>query len=362
MTNLKISEEPDLSDIVIKVIKHPNAKVKAVAVRFVEKNLKHSPVLHNVEMILLFIECLQSTETSVGVPSIQILIDLLSMQNFIDDSAVKQQLSKALDGADETVALRLYSIAVGVARRNASMLDKIEFLFEKCLSDMEKNDLLVFMNVLEVLAELCLESYGLVYLENKGVFTKLMKKIETINEDPLAAILIPGLMKFFGNVAVVYPEKIFNAYPALINMLFNCLLQDDFQLLFSALDTLGNLARFEDGKRALDALDADQCCRVMSHISSSIPNYPSELKVRAIICFDSIFWIDPTAARNNQINYICQKWFACIFGSDLSKLFHFCQNPFDDISTNAMKCLRSVVYHDFGQKAVATTGEKALGK
>lgn len=360
MTNLNLNEVPDLADIVEKIMKHPNGKVKTVAVRFVEKNLKQSPALHNVGIILLFIDCLQSSETSVGVPSIQILIDLLSMQNFVDDSAVKQKLVSVLEAADQTVALRIYSIAVGVCRKDAKMLDKTEFLLERCLSEIDKNDILVMMNVLEVLKDLCLDSNGVVYLENKGVFTKLMKKVETAEQNPLSSIMIPGLMKFFGSVAVIFPEKIFNAYPGLINLLFKCLLSDDFQLLFTALDTLGNLAKFETGKRALDALDADQCVKVMTHVSKSIPTYPSELKVRAINCLENIFWIEPTAQRNNQINYICQKWFSCVFGSDLSTLLGFCQNPFEDISINAFKCLLALSHHDFGQHAVAATGEVSL--
>lgn len=357
MTNLKLNDEPDLSDIVEKVINHPNAKVKTVAVRFVEKNLKQCPALHNIGNVLLFIECLQSSETSVGVPSIQILIDLLSIQNFIQDAAVKHKLLTALETADETVALRIYSVAVGVSRKDALLLEKSQFLLEKCLAEIDKTDLLVLMNVLEVLKDLCLESFGLIYLENKGIFTKLMKKVESTNDDPLAGILVPGLIKFFGNVAVVFPEKIFNAYPALINMLFNCLLIGEFHVLYTALDTLGYLAKFEDGKRALDSLDGDQCAKVLSHISEAVSTYPSELKVRTLNCFENIFWIDPSNARNNQINYICQKWFNCVFGSDLSFLLRSCQNPFEDISTSAFKCLRSLAHHDFAQQAVASTGE-----
>lgn len=356
MTNLKLNDEPGLSDIVEKIIKHPNAKVKTVAVRFVEKNLQKSPALHNVGMVLLFIECLKSEETSIGVPSIQILIDFLSMPSFLEDSAIKHQLLTTLDGSSETVALRIYSIAVGIAKKNAVLLDKVEFLLDRCIADTEKDDMLVLMNVLEVLKDLCLESFGLVYLENKGVFTKLMKRVDTINEDPLASLLVPGFMKFFGNVAVVFPDKIFNAYPALITTLFNCLLSNDFQLLFTALDTLGYLAKFEDGKRALDALDADQCSKVLSHVAKAVSNYPSDLKVRALSCFENIFWIDPSGMRNNQINYICQKWFNIMFGTDLSMLLTFCHNPFEDISMNAFKLLRSLSYHDFGQRAVASTG------
>lgn len=357
MSNLKLNDdEPVLSDTVEKIIKHPNPKVRTVAVRFVEKNLRHCPALHNVSTVLLFVECLQSNEISIGVPSIQILIDLLSIQNFMDDSAVKQHLSKALESANETVALRIYSVAVGVARKNETFIEKTHFILEKCIAEMDKNDVLLLMSILEVLKELCLEGYGLVYLENKGVFTKMMKKIELIDEDPLSSILVPGLMKFFGNVAIIFPEKILNAYPALISTLFNCLMSDDFQLLYTGLDTLGYLVKFDDGKRVLDSLDGDQCTHVVAHISKAIPNYPSELKVRALNCLENVFWIDAATPRNNQINYICQKWFSQVFGSDLQALLNFCHNPFEDISMSAFKLLRSVIYHDFGHRALASTG------
>lgn len=356
MSNLKLSDEPDLSELVETLIKHPNARVKTVAVRFVEKNLLLTSALHNVGIVLLFIECLKSPETSVGVPSIQILVELLSIRNFSDDPAIKQQLLSAVDVGNETVTLRVYSVAIGVARKSAEMLDKMQFLLEKCIDEIDKNDLLVLMNVLEVLKDLCLESFGLVYLENKGVFTKLLKRVETISEDPLASILVPGLMKFFGNVAVVFPDKIINAYPALIGILFDCLLSDDFQLMYTALDTMGYLAKFDDGKRALDSIDGDQCLKILTHVSKSMPNYPSDLKVRVLSCFENVFWVDSTGVVNNQINYICQKWFRGVYGQNLTTLLGFCQNPFEDISMAAFRCLRSLSNQDFGQRAIATTG------
>ncbi|CRK90005.1 CLUMA_CG003731, isoform A [Clunio marinus] len=356
MTNLKINDEPDLFDITEMILKHPNAKVKTVAVRFVEKNLQHSTALHKLQTIMMFIECLKSNETSIGIPSIQILIELLKLQNFIDDPAVKKQLLSTIENEDDVIALRVYSVAVGVAKGGSKELEKMEYLLEKCINEMNKEDVLVLMNVLEILKELCLTSFGLVYLENKGVFDNLVKRIDRINEDPLVSILVPGLMKFFGNVAAVFPEKIFNAYPALINTLYNCLLGDDFQLLYTALDTLGHLTRHEYGKITLDSLNTEQCVKVLVHVSKTIPNYPTDLKVRAINCFENVFWIDPMSSRNNQVNYICQKWFSSIFGSDLMVVINFCKNAFEDISTSAFKLLRSLIYHDFGQRAVAATG------
>jgi hypothetical protein len=167
-------------------------------------------------------------------------------------------------------------------------------------------------------------------------------------------------MKFFGNVAIIFPEKIFNAYPALVHTLFTCILSDDIQLLFTALDTFGNLAKLSDGKRALDSLDGEQCLNVLQHIANSITSYTSELKVRALNCFENIFFVDATGVGNNQINYICQKWFNGVFGTDLAALMIFCHNPFEDIAISAFKVLRSLTLHNFGQRSVAATGNLML--
>jgi 26S proteasome non-ATPase regulatory subunit 5 len=356
MTNLKLNDEPDLSEIVEKLLNNSNVKVKIVAVRFVEKNILQSPSLHTSSMLTLFLECLKSEETSIGVPSIQILSDLLITKNFLDDPSVKQQILAVLDSANETVSLRIYNFAVEIVKKHPSMLDKVEFILERCLGDLDEHDILVMLNALEILKDICLKNEGVVYLENKGIFAKLMRKIETVDEDPMAGILTPGLMKFFGSVAIVYPDRIFKSYPSLINKLFECILANDLSLLYTALDTFGHLAKFDDGKKALDSIERGQTLHVITHIAQSIPTYPSDIKIRALNCFENIFWIDTNAPANNQINYICSKWFTAIFSNELSTILTMCKNPFEDISTSAFRLLKSISSHDFGQRGVANTG------
>lgn len=356
MTNLRLNDEPDLFDIVEKLLNSSNSKVKTVAVRFVERNVVALASLQTSNMLTLFLECIKSDEISVGVPSIQILADLLVTQNFLDDPSVKQQILGTLDAANETVSLRVYSVAVEIVKKRPALLAKVEFIFERCLGDLDDHDILVMLNVLEVLKDVCLQNEGIVYLENKGVFAKLMRKIETIEEDPMAGILTPGLMKFFGNVAISYPDRIFKTYPTLINKLFECILSDDLTLLFTAMDTFGHLARLDDGKKTLDSMEGNQSLLVVTHLWQSIPRYPSDTKVRALNCLGHVFWVDTAAPRNNQINYICQKWFNSAFGSQIGDLLQMCKNPFEDISTSAFNLLKSIASHDFGQKAIANTG------
>ena len=299
MSNLKVQETNNFLEILENILKHKNPKVQSIGVRQVEK-LANKDLVQDVNIIMMIIDCLQSKETSVGTPCIGILITMLSNNNFLDYQNIKSKLELTLNETDDIIRCRSYNVAVGIATKNAFLLEKVDFLLQRALSEFEKKDLLLQLNILELLKELCLEAHGLVYLENKGTIEKLLRKIETIEEDPLAAVLIPGLMKFFGNMAITDPDKIINSYPAMITSLFNCLTSEDFQLLYTGFDTLGHISREPNGKIVLNNIPGDGFVNVLKNIVRSIPNYPSELKTRSVICLANVFYVDP-AQVNNQL-------------------------------------------------------------
>lgn len=359
MSSLKVEEANNFTDIIEKILRHPNLKIVSVGIRAVGKLAKSassSSVISDLKLVLLLIECLQSSEINIGPPTIDILIDLLPSNNLLDYQEVKNQLENSLNSTDDVIRCRTYNVAVEIAKKDAFTMEKLHFILKRCISELDKNDILLQLSILELLKELCLVSHGLVYLENKGIFDKLLKRIETINEDPLAGVLIPGLMKFFGNIAAVHPEKVINQYPAVINYLFDCLMSNDSQLLYTGLDTLGFLSRSAEGKKILDAIPGGQLINVLVRIITSISNYPSDLKSRALNCLENVFWVDASSAINNQIAYISRKWFDRVFPSDLSMLLNLCHSPFEDISLAAFGLLRSLSYYTFGQDAVSRTG------
>jgi 26S proteasome non-ATPase regulatory subunit 5 len=200
--------------------------------------------------------------------------------------------------SDDTIRCRTYNVAVILARKSPILLEKTDFILKQAIQDLQTNDILLQLNVLEILSDLALESYGLTYIENKGVFNHLLKKIEAIEEDPIGPILIPGLMKFFGNVAAIHPSKIFKDYPIVINSLFDCLLSEDPKLLKPGYETLGHLAEFSDGKISLD--NTGRIGAVLKNIVDLIPSHPSDLKIQALNCLESVFLVDPENP-NNQI-------------------------------------------------------------
>lgn len=209
---------------------------------------------------------------------------------------MKNNLEVALEN-DDVVRCRVYNVAIQVARKSAILLEKTDFILKRAVEDLQSTDILLQLNVLEILSDLALESHGLTYIENKGVFAFLIKKIEKIEDDPMSAILIPALMKFFGNVAYIHPSKIFKDYPIVINSLFDCLLSEDNRLLKPGYETLGHLSTSCEGKIALDG---EKIGEILKNIVESIPSHPTDLKIEALNCLESVFVVNPVNI-NNQI-------------------------------------------------------------
>ena len=298
MDNLKIQPENDFSELLERALTHANPNIQALGVNEIGRVLRLPNGNKNIDLqifVLLIKKCLPSDDTKVGTPTIELLVELLPQ--FIDISKV--HLESNLDGSD-VIRCRTYEVAIKVSKKSAQFLEKLDYILNRAISDIDNPDILLQLNVLELLSDLASCGQGLVYLENKKVFETLLKKVETIEENPLAGILAPGLMKFFGNIAAVQPSKIINDYPQIINSLFECLAGNDFALLPIGFDTLANCCKTDDGKRAVDQIPGGKMKEALKDIVDSLQNYPTEIKIRALNCLEGVFFVDSENV-NNQI-------------------------------------------------------------
>ncbi|XP_070503728.1 26S proteasome non-ATPase regulatory subunit 5 [Chironomus tepperi] len=339
---LLLKSSPPIKEIVIRKLQHDYQAVSA----FVPKST-----------ILLLIKCLNSENVNVGPATINLLIEFLR-EDLLNDGDVIHQLS--MDTSKTEVKCRMYEVCVGIGIKNFKSFEKIQFIIEKCLTELTSgSDVLLQLNLLEILQNLCLRDYGFAYLENKNVMQNLARKIESINEDPLSTLLLPGLMKFFGGVAALYPQKIFQRYSTLFDLLFHCILENHLSLIYSALDTLGYLSKSDDCKKLMDKDFGNKFVQALAHIYQKFPNYPNDVKLRALACLNNAFALDEEEEMiNNQISSICEKWCIGIFGNskDFSSLLNICKTPFDDLSTAAFQLVKSLAVYSFGQEGIAKTG------
>lgn len=68
----------------------------------------------------------------------------------------------------------------------------LQRLINETLKD---DDILAQLNAIELISDLACCSHGLMFLDQQGVVTKLESLMSTFDDNPMAGLLLPGLVK-----------------------------------------------------------------------------------------------------------------------------------------------------------------------
>lgn len=251
MSNLNIdhTEKVSYCDYLEKCLVHKNDDVKALALNYIERQLKdvssnELPVsmnnLYQSNMMIALVNCLECEETGVSTTATNILLKLLPKA--INDKSIKNRLEQILCGKD-LIRCRVYELAVKLSQASVENHEKFDFILEKLVADLDTDDILLKLNILYLTSDLAQTDYGHIYMENKSVFTKVLREIELLDENPFKSILVPGYLKFFGHIATVQSAKIIQGFSGMINSLFDCILDENVSALPVAFDTFGRCPR-----------------------------------------------------------------------------------------------------------------------
>lgn len=356
MSNLELEKSIKNTSLLESALTHRNPKVQALGCDEISRILRNcSNGINDVNIVIALIDCLKSKELNVSLPCIPILVQLLP--KFIDISTVNGRFMRTLDD-EASVKCRTYEIAVKIGKDTPELLNKMENVIEKAVGDLDSSDILFQLNVIEILSELAENDHGMVYLENKGVFVSLLKKVEQISQNPLSNLVIPGLMKFYGRIAGTYPEKIFENSPQIIHALFDCLVISlDYTILPTALDTLGILGRSRQGKIYLENSFGQKMKQTLHDMSVNFQNLPTDLKIRILDCLINLFYANPVE-NDNQLTCITESWYLTLSQNDqsLQFVFKYIQNPFTDIKGAAYGLLKSICLLKWGHERLNKTG------
>ncbi|XP_054007975.1 26S proteasome non-ATPase regulatory subunit 5 [Hylaeus anthracinus] len=255
---------------------------------------------------------------------------------------------------NDTVSFRIYEVVVDIAKSSKEGLEAsarsgfLNSLFEV----LENNDILLQVNALEILTQLALKEEGLSYLEQQDVLKKLVQKVAKTNENPLSNLLIPGLMKFFGNVARHWPNEIFSKYPVVVSALFEVIESGDQAILGVALDTLGYVSASVEGKYALQALGEAMPC-ALKKIAEVIQKMPTNLRIRGLNSLALILNV-PKAEQDNRILSLTKSWFDSLCNDPLDMIVALCRQPFADIRQACLEVLAVVASQVWGQEYIST--------
>ncbi|XP_065364688.1 26S proteasome non-ATPase regulatory subunit 5 [Calliphora vicina] len=356
MANLTLRQN-DLPHLLHRALLHKRAHIRALALNAILKELQKqigddtlSDAISD-ELLSHILSALKDPETQLGSPALAILS--LVLEGRLQEQFVKDSLLDALK-KNEVIKCRVYELAVNLGKRSAATLEKVEFILDHALVELDNDDILLQVNVLEILVSLAEQNHGLLYLEKRQVFDVIAKRVEEMEQNPLDRLLIPGIMKFFGKISSVQPQKIITGYPHIIRCLFECINSGDTSILPAAFDTLANLTQNPQGILLLQQYYSTAMKDVFENYSSYLRNLPTDLKNRAFNSLEHIFTFN---SKILEISSILHCWFNYLNdgSNNMQFLMDFCRNPFPDIKISTLNLIRSLCMYPWGIDALKNT-------
>lgn len=364
LSSLDLKNDHDNVLLLDDMIRHANENVKIIGLTQLERLVNKHPESHHQSAIILdVIRCLELPSTPVGTLAMKILY--IELPKHFGSADVLSAIESA-GSSSTTSKCRVYEIVVKVAAASATNMQRVESILERILADLASDDILLQLNVMEILSELVVTEHGLAYLEQQGLFPRLMTALENIDMMP---ILFPGFIKFFGSVANSHPEKIFTKFSHICKPLFETIIANDSSTLSPCLETLGVLGRSKQGKVGLSGLTLvcpeGDMKMVLMEIAMYLNTLPTEEQIRILNCLELLFRLQPEegeteeqtiANPDNRISSITEQWYKYLDrGPGLKTLLQYTRNPFPDIKLAGFGVLKSVVDYAWGRKALADT-------
>ncbi|XP_075156340.1 26S proteasome non-ATPase regulatory subunit 5 [Haematobia irritans] len=357
MSNLSLRQS-DLPRLLQRALMHKKPRIRAIALNAILKELEAQicdEVAGDVisdDLLRHILKALMEPDTELGSPAVKILS--LVLGDHLHKQYVIDSLLEALKNT-EIVKCRTYELAVNLSRRSSSTLEKVNFVLDHALSELDNDDVLLQVNILEILVLLAEQNHGLMYLEKRQVFDVISKKVEEIEHNPLDRLLVPGIMKFFGKISSVQPQKILTGYPRMIQCLFDCIHSGDISILPAAFDTFANLCQTQEGVILLEEHYSSDVKESLEDYSSYLRNLPTDLKNRAFSSLEAIFSFDPRVSAD--VSSILKKWFGYLNSdqNNMQFLMDFCRNPFPDIKISTLNLIGSICLYSWGIDALKNT-------
>jgi 26S proteasome non-ATPase regulatory subunit 5 len=312
-------------------------------------------LLSKIDLLTLVTETIADENLGVAIHAMNILKKIGQNEEGIKllySGVLLRSIAKLLS-LNDIVKFRVYEVIVDIAKNSEGGLSASinSGFLQSLISSLNDDDILIQLNALETLTELALTKVGLDFLEQQQVLQQLADKIARAHETPLSSLLIPGLMKFFGNVAQLCPDEIFSRYPVVISALFEVIESDDQTILAIALDTLGHVSSTVKGKYALQKL-GNAMPSTLKKIAEIIKKMPSELRVRGLNNLTRIFSLNKSE-QDNRILSLIKSWFDSLSDEPLKLIVSLSKQPFADIRQASLEVLHVIASQEWGQEYIA---------
>ncbi|OCT67060.1 26S proteasome non-ATPase regulatory subunit 5 [Xenopus laevis] len=336
---------------------HPDDSVKTLAItqvgRIVECSVALTEIFNNLELLKQIILSIGGDKLSVAkeaIKSLSKIAQTTSGLNVLFSTNLLAELKKVMAISD-IVRYRIYELVVEISSVSAESLEYCvnSGIVSQLLDELTGDDVLIRVTCTEMVTSLATPLHGRQYLAQQGIIDKISNMILGADSDPFSGFYLPGLVKFFGNLAVMdSPQQICEQYPAFLNKVYDMAGGLDITMLGVAVDTLGILGSNVEGKQVLQKTGG-QFHTILKRIGHHAKNSPTEIRVRCLDAISSLLYI-PEDCHTEDLLAMATTWFHLLSAQPMDFFRSIASQPFPELHCGALKVFTAVANQPWAQK------------
>uniref|UniRef100_A0A3B3D9U9 26S proteasome non-ATPase regulatory subunit 5 n=1 Tax=Oryzias melastigma TaxID=30732 RepID=A0A3B3D9U9_ORYME len=311
---------------------HPNDTVKILALTQIGRMVEHpdaaTEILNSEDVLRAIILCIGEEKISVAKEAIGSL----------------SKLSYSKPGLDKL--FHTSPISLGYCANTG--------LISQLLSELTGDDVLIRATAIEMVTSLAHSQHGRQYLAQQGIMDKISNMIRGAETDPFSSLYLPGLVKFFGNLAIMdSPQQVCESYPVFQSKVFEMALDTDPAMIGVALDTLGLLGSTVEGKQVLQKT-GEKFKAVLARMSQLASSGATELRVRSLDAISQLLTLMPEQ-QTEDLLALTESWFHLLSKQPMEMIRSISTQPFPELHCAALRIFTAVATQPWGQRLMINT-------
>lgn len=260
-----------------------------------------------------------------------------------------QTLQQVMD-QNETVRFRVYELLVKICQISVVALEYTHEsgMLQQLLNEIHKDDVLVQLNCIELLSDLAMSEHCLVFLDQQGIISKLDNMMASVESDPMAGLLLPGLVKFFGGMARFHPKEVCSEKSVFMNTVLDN--TGNPALSSMAIQTLGFIGTTPEGKVALNKWGGKLSSSI-SDVGALLKSGTTELKINALQSAERLLTLR-VEDQTTELLTLTEKWFNLLGREPLRTLLEIAQQPFTDLRCAAYQVFVAIATQQWAQESM----------
>ncbi|XP_053333949.1 26S proteasome non-ATPase regulatory subunit 5 [Clarias gariepinus] len=343
-------------------LNHPDNSVRVLALTQLGRVLGNAKgiaeVMNNPEILQDVIKCMGTESIGVSKEAISALSKLSNTKAGLDALFRFDLLQNLKDvmAISDIVRYRVYELVVEISSVSPESLGYCasSSFITKLLEELTGDDVLIRATAIQMVTSLAQSQHGRQYLAQQGIMNKVSNMIIAADSDPFSSFYLPGLVKFFGNLAIMdSPQQVCENYPAFLNMVFAMAMSPDSTQIPVALDTLGLLGGTVEGKQVLHKT-GEQFKTVVKQMSQLAQDGATELRVRSLDAIAQLLTL-PVEQQTDDLLLLTQLWFCSLSSDPMEMIRNISTQPFPELHCSALRIFTAIACQAWGQRMMMSS-------